>query len=116
MLELITVKEYSKREKISDTASRKRLDKGLIQSIQLDEITYIIYNSNCESIIKDLKSKNRLQREQIIKLKQASDFYNNQELKIKDLELELKEYATRERNLYEKVIVQFDKMLPSKTS
>lgn len=114
MLELITVKEYSKREKISDTASRKRLDKGLIQSIQLDEITYIIYKSNYENIIKDLKNKNRIQREQITKYKQANEFYTNQEEKIKELEKDLKEYIQRERNLYEKVIGQLDKMMISK--
>jgi hypothetical protein len=110
MLELITVKEYSKREQISDTASRKRLDKGLIQSIQLDDITYIIYKSDCENIIKDLKNKSRFQREQIAKYKQSSEFYTKQDERIKELETELKEYSQRERSLYEKVINQFDKM------
>jgi len=110
MLELITVKEYSKRENISDTASRKRLDKGLIQSIQLDEITYIIYKSDCENIIKDLKNKIKFQKEQIAKYKISFDANLNKDEKIKELEIELKEYILRERNLYEKVIGQFDRM------
>jgi hypothetical protein len=114
MLELITVKEYSKRENISDTASRKRLDKGLIQSIQLDEITYIIYKSDCENIIKDLKNKIKFQKEQIAKYKISFDANLNKDEKIKELEIELKEYILRERNLYEKVIGQFDRMSISK--
>ena len=111
MLELITVKEYSRREKISETASRKRLAQSLVQSTQLDGITYIVYINNTEQIIKDLKNKIKHQREQIARYKQASEFYVNQELKIKELEQDLKEYVTRDRNLYEKVIGQFDKML-----
>ena len=111
MLELITVKEYSRREKISDTATRKRLAQSLVQSIKLDNIIYIIYKNNIEQTIKDLKSKIRFQREQISKLKLAAQFYTNQDEKIKVLESELKDYVTRERNLYEKVIVQFDKMM-----
>jgi len=110
MLELITVKEYSKRENISDTASRKRLDKSLIQSIQLDDITYIVYKSDCNNIIKDLKNKIRFQKEQISKYKISFDAILNKDEKIKELEIELKEYILRERNLYEKVIGQFDRM------
>ena len=55
MLELITVKEYSKREKISETATRKRLAQSLVQATKLNDITYIIYKNNIEQIIKDLK-------------------------------------------------------------
>lgn len=110
MLELITVKEYSKRENISDTASRKRLDKSFIQSIQLDEITYIVYKSDCENIIKDLKNKIKFQKEQIAKYKISFDANLTKNEKIKELETELKEYILRERNLYEKVIGQFDRM------
>lgn len=111
MLELITVKEYSRREKISETATRNRLAKSLVQSTKLDDITYIIYSNDIELHIKDLKSKIRLQKEQLSKLKLAAQFYINQDEKIKFLESELKDYVIRERNLYEKVIGQFDKML-----
>ena len=111
MLELITVKEYSKREKISETASRKRLSQSLVQATQLNGITYIIYENNIEQTVKDLKNKIKNQREQIARYKQANEFYFNQDKKIKELEIELKEYVTRERNLYEKVIGQFDKMM-----
>ena len=116
MLELITVKEYSKREKISETATRKRLAQSLVQVTKLNDITYIIYKNNMEQIVKDLKNKIKNQREQIARYKQASEFYINQEDKIKELELELKEYVVRERGLYEKVITQFNHLLPSKTS
>ena len=110
MLELITVKEYSKRENISDTASRKRLDKSLMPTIQLDDITYIVYKSDCDNIIKDLKNKIKFQKEQISKYKISFDANLNKDEKIKELETELKEYILRERNLYEKVIGQFDRM------
>ena len=113
MLELITIKEYSRREKISETASRKRLAQSLVHSTQLDGITYIVYRNNIEQIIKDLKNKIKNQREQIARYKQASEFYINQDERIKELEIELKEYVIRERNLYEKVIGQFDKMMLS---
>ncbi len=117
MLELITVKEYSRREKISETATRKRLAQSLVQATKLNDITYIIYKNDAEQIIKDLKNKIKNQREQIARYKQASEFYINQDAKIKELETDLKEYVIRERGLYEKVIVQLDKMMiPSKTS
>ena len=115
MLELITVKEYSIREKISETASRKRLAQSLVHSTKLDGITYIVYRNNIEQTIKDLKNKIKNQREQIARYKQASEFYINQDEKIKELEIELKEYVIRERGLYEKVLGQMDKlMLPNK--
>lgn len=116
MLELITVKEYSIREKISETATRKRLSQSLVNSTKLNDITYIVYENNQEQIIKDLKNKIKNQKEQIARYKQASDFYINQDERIKELELELKEYVIRERGLYEKVISQFNHLLPSKTS
>ena len=117
MLELITVKEYSKREDISETASRKRLAQSLVHSTQLDGITYIVYQNSIEQTIKDLKNKIKNQREQIARYKQASEFYVNQDEKIKDLELELKEYVVRERGLYEKVITQMNKiMLPNSSN
>ncbi len=114
MLELITVKEYSRRENISETATRKRLVQSLVQVTKLNDITYIIYQNNIEQIVKDLKNKIKHQREQIARYKQVSEFYINQEDKIKELELELKEYVIRERGLYEKVIGQLDKIkIPS---
>lgn len=116
MLELITVKEYSRREKISETATRKRLSQSLVNSTKLDDITYIVYENNQEQIIKDLKNKIKHQKEQIARYKQASEFYINQDERIKELELELKEYVIRERGLYEKVITQFNHLLPSQTS
>ena len=116
MLELITVKEYSIREKISETATRKRLSQSLVNSTKLDDITYIVYENNQEQIIKDLKNKIKHQKEQIARYKQASEFYINQDERIKELELELKEYVIRERGLYEKVITQFNHLLPSQTS
>lgn len=111
MLELITVKEYSKRENISETATRKRLDKSLVLCTKHKDITYIIYENTVEQQIKDLKAKIRLKNEIITKLKNQNSFFVNQESKISELEKDLKEYTIRERNLYEKVIGQFDKMM-----
>jgi hypothetical protein len=114
MLELITVKEYSKRENISETATRKRLGKSLVLSTQLNDITYLIYENNIEQEIKNFKSKLRLKNEIISKLKKENSFFFNQQERITSLEKDLKEYIIRERGLYEKVITQFDKMmLPS---
>ena len=111
MIELITVKEYSTREKISETATRKRLAKGLVQATQLDEITYIIYKNNIEQTIKDLKNSLKLKNSIINKLKVENNYLKEQDNKIKELEQELKEYVIRERGLYEKVIGQLDKMM-----
>ncbi len=116
MLELITVKEYSRREKVSETATRKRLAQSLVLCTKHNDITYIIYENTVEQQIKDLKSKIRLKNEIINKLKNQNSFFINQDEKIKTLEAELKEYVVRERGLYEKVIGQFDKMmLPNKS-
>ena len=111
MIELITVKEYSKREKVSETMTRKRLAQSLILCTKHNEITYIIYENTVEQEIKDLKSKIRLKNEIISKLKKENSFFVNQEQKILELEKDLKEYVIRERGLYEKVISQFNAMM-----
>lgn len=111
MLELITVKEYSNREKISETATRKRLAQSFINSTKIENITYIIYENPIEQQIKELKSKIKLKNEIISKLRNQNKFFLNQETKINELEKDLKDYVIRERGLYEKVIGQLDKMM-----
>ena len=45
-MELITVKEYCKSENITDAGARKRVKSKLVNSIILNDITYIIVDSN----------------------------------------------------------------------
>ena len=71
MIELITVKEYIKRERITDTAVRKRIKSGVLEVVQLDDVTHIIYRSD---VIKDLKHKIKLQALQIQRLKESKKY------------------------------------------
>lgn len=59
-MELRTVKEYCKRENITDAGARKRVSSKLVKSVILDEMLYIVEeNDEKKEIIKTLKNRLR---------------------------------------------------------
>ena len=118
MKELITLKEYSKLEGLSDSGARKRVSSKLVNSITLDEVLYIIIDSNKHITIKDLRQKIKLKNETINKLKNENSYFRNQEeliikleTKIDKLEFKLEEQRDKKEELYEKVITHFNNTL-----
>ena len=75
MIELITVKEYIKRERITDTAVRKRIKSGVLEVVQLDDVTHIVYRND---VVKDMKHKIKLQALQIQRLKESKKYLEAQ--------------------------------------
>lgn len=57
-----------KRERITDTAVRKRIKSGVLEVVQLDEMTHIVSRVDT---VKDLKHKVKLQASEIRRLKDA---------------------------------------------
>lgn len=116
MKKLITIKEYCKLQKITDTGARKQIASGKVASVTLDDQTYVVVESNEVDLLKaSLKSA----REKIKTLQAQALLYLNQlehieELKNKVELLEGKLDAQRDdkEKLYEKVIGQYALMLP----
>lgn len=106
--ELITVKEYCRRKKISDTAARKQINTNKIESVIFKDITYIIIDNNDKE---KLKANVKLKNSKIREMEHKIHFYENQketiiklEKKIDKLEDKLEEQRDTKEALYEKVI------------
>jgi TolA-binding protein len=85
-LKLITIKEYAKIEDISTQAVHKRVDKKLIKSCQLDELTYIIIKDEQPQKIKDLQQKIKLLNSNIKTLRLESKTVERQNNYVDKLE------------------------------
>ena len=119
-MKLISIKDYCKAHKISDSGARKRVSQKLVKSITLDEILYIVIEDTQPQMIKKLRDKIKLLNKDIKLLKEQKQTVINQddyiaELKeeIKELRTEVKENRENERSLYEKVIGQYDRLMIS---
>ena len=106
--EMITVKEYCKKYKITDAAVRKQINQKKLNSLIYQEITYIVI----DSIEKEtLKNNIKIKNQKLKTLEQEKHFYDNQkdtifELKnkIEKLESKLEEQRDKKEELYEKFI------------
>ncbi len=110
-MKLVTVKEYAVLEKISDQGVRKRLDSGVLSSVQHLGNTYIVIEDNSGQIIKDLKAKIRLLNANVRALRVQAVAVADREEEVQYLRdrmqlLETKLDASTEKKeeLYEKVI------------
>ena len=110
-MKLITVKEYAKQQRISETAVRKRVTSKLCKSVQFNDLVYIVVKDNSPQIIKDLKSKIRLLNSNIKTLKAQATAVQNQadyikrlENRVDTLEEQLQQSTAKKEELYEKVI------------
>jgi len=106
-MELLTVKEYCKQERITDAGARKRVSQKLVKSVILDESIYIVTASKVKDLKQIIKSKNAI----IKQLKTEAQIIINrenevQELKekIKKLESKLEMNTEKKEELYERVI------------
>lgn len=113
---ILTVKEYCKVNKITDAAARKHITLGKVVAVSLEDQAYIVVESNEIDV---LKNKLQLAREKIKTLQAEAVLYTTQEERIIKLEnkiesLEDKIEGQREskEELYEKVIGQYDRLLP----
>lgn len=106
--ELITIKEYCKKHKITDAAVRKKISTNKLYSIIYEGITYVVIENNDKEKLKvSIKIKNSKIRE----LQKEKYFYDNQketitklENKIEKLEEKLEDQRDKKEELYEKVI------------
>lgn len=113
---LLTVKEYCAINNITDAGARKQITTGRMVAINLDDQTYVVVESNEADLLKaSLKSA----REKIKTLQAQALLYLNQSEHIEELKnkvelLEGKLDAQRDdkEKLYEKVIAQYDRLLP----
>lgn len=113
---LLTIKEYCKLHNITDGGARKQISTGKAISVLIDDQTYIVAESNEIDLLKaSLKSA----REKIKTLQAEANLYVNQseqikklESKIETLESKLEVQRDSKEELYQKVIVQYDRLLP----
>lgn len=94
-MELISVKEYCKRENITDAGARKRVSSGFVKSIILDDITYLIVENTRDQEVKDLKAKLRSANDKIKLLKAEKQVVLNQEAHIEKLENKIAELESK---------------------
>lgn len=114
-MELISVKEYCKRENITDAGARKRVSSGLVKSVILDEMLYIVEdNREKQEAIKSLKNRLRNANDRIKLLTAEKQTVINQqehirklEEKIERLEAKIETITEKKEELYEKVIGHF---------
>lgn len=113
---LLTIKEYCKLNNITDAGARKQIATGKAIAVSIEDQTYIVAESNEIDLLKaSLKSA----REKIKTLQAEANLYINQseqikklESKIEMLENKLEDQRDSKEELYQKVIVQYDRLLP----
>lgn len=113
---LLTIKEYCKLNNITDAGARKQIATGKALSVSIDDQTYIVTESNEIDL---LKASLRSAKEKIKTLQAEANLYINQseqikklESKIETLENKLEDQRDSKEELYQKVIVQYDRLLP----
>lgn len=90
--ELITVKDYCSKNKISDTAARKQITANKIESVVLDGITYIVIENNDKE---KLKATLKLKNKEIQALKAKAQYFEDQKETIKKLEEKIEKMEDR---------------------
>ena len=111
-MELISIKDYCKAEKITDAGARKRVSQKLVKSIILDGLTYIVDESNSkEKKIKELRVKLRNSNDRVKLLRAKAEQAINQELYIKELKEEVKELRAKIETLHEKKEAIYEKVI-----
>jgi uncharacterized coiled-coil protein SlyX len=113
---LLTVKEYCKVNNITDAAARKQISTGKIINVSLEDQAHIVIESNEVEL---LKAKVKSLREKIKTLEAKAQLYINQdatiqklETKVELLESKLDTQRDSKEELYQKVIGQYDRLLP----
>jgi predicted RNase H-like nuclease (RuvC/YqgF family) len=113
---LLSVKEYCKLKSLTDGAVRKQISTGKIISVSLEDQAHIVIESNEVEL---LKAKVKSLQEKIKTLEAKAQLYINQdttiqklETKVELLEGKLDTQRDSKEELYQKVIGQYDRLLP----
>ena len=114
---LLTIREYSKQEGLSEVAVRKRVSSKYNKSIQIDKITYIIHEDNKVQRLKErLKNSfskiKELKLKLVIKTEQNQDKYREEierqnsikDDKIKELEKDILTLRDNKDSMYERFL------------
>jgi len=110
-MKLVTIREYSQSEAISDQAVRKRITSGLVKSVVLDETMYVVVDDTSPNTIKELRSKIRVLNANVktLKAQAATVIKQDDEIKylrdrVRILEDDLRASTKKKEELYENVI------------
>lgn len=114
-MELISVKDYCKIANITDAGARKRVALKQVKSVILDEMLYIVDESNeKKETIKSLRNRLRNATDKIKLLTAEKQTIIDQrehiaklESKIEKLEAKVETITEKKEELYEKVIGHF---------
>ncbi|MDP3445494.1 MAG: hypothetical protein Q8T08_21760 [Ignavibacteria bacterium] len=113
---LLSIKEYCKLNKITDAGARKQISSGKVVGVSIEDQAYIVIESN---EIELLKASIRSAREKIKTLQAEALLYLNQSEQIKKLESKIEALENKidvqrdsKEELYQKVIGQYDRLLP----
>ncbi len=99
---LLTVKEYAKKEGLTEQAIRKQIVSKLCESIYTDKMTYIIYEDEQVVLLKNkLKNANAKVRE--LKLKLAARSISSDERYISELNKQIEKLETNLKNKNDKI-------------
>ena len=99
---LLTVKEYAKKEGLTEQAIRKQIVSKLCESIYIDKMTYIIYEDEQVVLLKNkLKNANAKVRE--LKLKLAARSISSDERYISELNKQIEKLETNLKNKNDKI-------------
>jgi hypothetical protein len=113
---LLSIKEYCKLKQITDAGVRKQISTGRIVSVSLEDQAFVVVESNEIDLLKvSLRSAREkiktLQAEALLYVNQ-SDIIKKFENKIEQLENKLDDQRDSKEELYQKVIGQYDRLLP----
>ena len=116
VLELISIKDYIKKNDISDSGVRKQIKENKLISIVYNDLTYIVIESyekgKLKDTIKNLKTTNKTLRDTN---KILSDTLNNnkeRDLEIKELNSEIRVSSKEQIQLLKDVIGNYNNLLP----
>ncbi len=115
ILKLQTVKDYCKKNGITDAAARKRINTNSVDSCIYKKQVYIIIEDNTDEKhkhkIKELNSKIKILQSEALLYTKQDDLIEQQRLKIEKLEArnekledKLDDQVAKKEELYEKVI------------
>lgn len=96
--ELISVKEYCKKNNITDAAVRKKIKNNKVISLVYEDITYIVIENNDKE---KLKNNIKLKNSKIRELQKEIKLYTNQQETIIKLEKDYKERLKENKENYE---------------
>ena len=114
-LVLYSVKNYCRKNKITDAGVRKSIKSGKLQSVVIDDLTYIVVENNelelCKHKLKLTSSKVRELKNKLLLYTKQNEKIEKQEQRITYLENKLDKQVEKKEELYEKVISELNNLM-----